>query len=72
MAHVILRVGDATTNGRNAELILNGREIADDVIADSVRIQPRDGAWAVTFSVVVTSLDAEIPDCEITATEEIS
>lgn len=67
MANVVLRVGSAATNGKAAELIVDGHDITDHVLASGFEIAPLGNLWAVTLTLAVGALEADLPDAIVQA-----
>jgi hypothetical protein len=71
MAHVIFRVGDAVTNDHIAQLIVDGQDITNHVLADGFKID-RTGAdefdtGFVQIRLAVEGLEVELPEAVVTA-----
>ena len=74
MAHVQFRTGDATTNGKIAQLVVDGVDITDHVLAEGFEIKsskPGDpnAEWIVQFR-VSAHLDVELPAAVVYATQD--
>ena len=66
MAHFELRIGQRSTNGKIAEIVVDGKDITDSVLVRGFSIEPLDpgpaGIWVVKMMLSPTSIDVDIPD----------
>lgn len=77
MAHVILRAGSAATNGRPAELIVDGQDITEHVLHEGFEIgvtesEPPAAQFYMQIRINVETLEADLPDAVIEALGEES
>lgn len=72
MARVQFRTGPATTNGQIAQLIVDGTDITDHVLAEGFEIKPSKpgdptAEWIVQMR-ISAHLDVDLPDAVVSAT----
>lgn len=75
MASVQFRTGSATSNGRVAELVVDGVDITDRVLESGFQIMPSSdgpaGEWVVQMR-LASHVDADLPDAVIRACDAAS
>ena len=67
MAHVQFRTGKAATNGKAAQLIVDGVDITDHCSALEFQIGPSTGneheaGWPVRVTLIAEAVDADLPE----------
>lgn len=74
MSNIIFRAGSAATNGHRAELIVDGVDITERILAEGFKID-RTGLgefdqWYVQVRLPVDSLEVELPEAVVRASRE--